>query len=728
MNFISKVDKFARSDPQAIFSTHQHTGHDLSYLEFAQLSKKLCTLFASMALKKGSRVALLTTNHWLLHPLLISCANQELVLVPINPELHHDEIVFILEDAAPSLIIAESTDNIDKRFKQIDQISLAKLLSDIKNLDPVVVQNDEINRDVVLIVYTSGTTGVGKGVMLSEQNLYSMATLFADFYKINTNDRFICVLPLHHINGIMITGLLPLVSGAFTLFADVFSFKNAKFYWDIVTKEQITICSLVPSIMAMLLHISPKDIPVDTGKVRHAFCGTAPLPADIWLAFERRFGFPVFQGYGLTETTTWVTCTPNRRDHRYDSVGVPIGSDIKLEPYSKKKRDIFEGEVLVKGSTVMIGYYNKDKLTDSLFNHEGYLKTGDLGFFDEDGELHISGRKKEIIIRNGININPIEVDEIIKQHPEIIECKTIGIEDPICGEAIVSVCVPANTQQPPKTNDIKNWVKEYKSEFYCPNKIYYMGYLPKGPTAKVKIKELRKIIIGEFVDEIFTKLSLRKYRRSQPSDAEGAKAIIKKAVFAGSPINLLSYWGCGKRDSITDVDKISIQRLKTLMDEAQLLDEVKCNLTLMLNDVHSIVNQIPTVHYQNYYSQIGEYAKEFGFTIIMQSEVWRKNNLNIEEINDKSNSKRFDNVWKNLYIKKRLIEQASKHFRGDSSEAGARNYAYACLTEADAIAQFYSEYIFLTYNGPEFDICLPTMPKLYIFSYKKGRTEKPWFM
>ncbi len=736
MSFQKIADSFAETTPEAVFSTHNATGHILLYRELAVLSRQLQTYLLQQSLQAGDRIVLLSTNHWVFHPLLLACAAQNLVLVPVNPELHRDEIIFILEDAAAKLIIYEQAAINENRFKNTPQLNIAEVLQSAKALEITTNTATAVREDTVLIVYTSGTTGVGKGVMLSENNLLSMAQLFCNFYDIKSTDRFICILPIHHMNGIMMTGLLPLVAGAQTLLADIFSFKNAKFYWQTVAQHKITICSLVPSVMAMLLRLFPEGAGDDSQTVRHAFCGTAPLPADIWQDFEARFGFPVFQGYGLTETTTWVTCTPYNSKHRYDSVGVPLGSNIKLEPLNKNSltdtddtQQVTEGEILIKAPTVMQGYYKQTKLTEGMFKN-GYLKSGDLGYFDEDGELHISGRRKEIIIRNGININPIEVDDCVRQLAEIAECKTVGLEDSLSGESITTVCVPLNDQTPPDKQQIKQWVRDSKSTFYCPDNIVFMHYLPKGPTGKVRIKELKKILTGEFEQDIQKRLSLRKYRRAQPSDPAALQQIIHKSAINGQPINLLTYWGCGKRDSIADVDKAALLKLKEMLENASLLEEVPCRLTIMLNDMHSTVNCVPIEHYQCYYGQIAEYARSLGFNVVYQSEIWQACELDIDKVLASVNDTPFIDIWNTLDAEmcNKLIDQAHKHFRAEPKEQGARNYLAACLVEAEAFANYYQDTIFISYNGPDFDICLPNMPKLYIFSYKKGSTEKPWFL
>lgn len=724
MTLLDIARAHAAANPNAPFATHIRSGTSLTFGKLRDLSEKLIAVLRNRNVAPGDRVALVLTNHPILLPLLLACAEAGVILVPVDAKLHPDERAFILEDAAPRLIVTEEEIDLGKRFAAVTRPTVDALLAEAAVTAPALAEQPPRTDAATLFVYTSGTTGTGKAVMLTSSNLVSMATLLRDFYNVQPTDRLLCVLPTHHMNGIMITGILPLVSGAQTFLADVFAFTNAKFYWETVAKHDITIPSLTPSIMAMLSRLFPhasRHTPV-----RFGFCGTAPLPADIWRTFEARFGFPVYQGYGLTETTTWATCTPCDPAHRHDSVGRPLGTEIRIDGSVANADGRKEGEVLIKGPMVMAGYYKRNQLTRETFQGD-YLKTGDIGYFDEDGELHISGRKKEIVIRSGVNINPNEIDAVIRSHKAVVECKTIGIENPLTGESITTVFVPADLSAPPDPAVLKQWVADRMSAFYVPDRIVRMNHLPKGATGKVQIKTLRKILTGELAEEGLKKLTAWKYLRSQPSDPDAIRALLSTAYLQGGPVRFLSYWGCGKRGAISDVDKAALDRLAEYLRSANFVEQAHCKLTLMLNDVHSTVNEIPRDRFESYYGQIEVYARSAGHTTIRQSDAWRDAGLNLDWVIEEASDARFDETWNGFPLREQLLAQAEKHFNGGHAERGARRYTLACLTEAPAFAAQFSSHIFLTYNGPEMDACLPGLPKLYIYSWKKGKTEKPWF-
>ena len=727
MTLLEIAERHAQRTPQAPFATHVRSETTLTYAGLRALVARIRHFLRELRVQEEARIALVGTDHWIFHPLLVSCAAEGLTLVPVNPDLHPDELAFILEDADPAVIVTQEELEPGKRFQHIPQMTIAALVARLDDCPDEVGPNQRGGPgEAVLLVYTSGTTGAGKAVKLTQANLTSMAQTFVDFYDVGPDNRFLCVLPLHHMNGIMITGLLPLAAGAHTYLADVFGFANAKFYWDVVTRYRITIPSLVPSIMAMLCRLFPAGTNAATDVVRFGFCGAAPLPADLWQEFEARFDFPVYQGYGLTETTTWVTATPFAPDHRYDSVGVPLGAEIRIDASGPSPGEHAEGEILARGPQVMPGYFNRRKLTRESFR-DGFLKTGDIGYFDKDGELHVTGRKKEIIIRNGVNVNPMSIDEVLRGHEAVAECKTIGMPDPMSGESITTVCVPVDPGFD-DANSVMSWIREHMSAFYVPDRVEFMAHLPKGPTGKVKRGDLAGILSGDIATKALAKLTAWKYKSSKPSDPDALLRILNQSYRRATAIPFLMYWGCGKRDSIADVDRATLERLAEYLAAADLVAEAPTSLTIMMNDIHSTINDFSRNHFERYFRQIAQHAEGIGFGVVRQSAVWEKYGLDVETIREEAMSDRFDLEWDRFPLREKLVSQAAKHFQGASSQTGARSYALACSREGPVIADAFDGHIFLTYNGPDMNACLPPMPKLYLYSHRKGKTEKPWFL
>ncbi|MEM7417563.1 MAG: class I adenylate-forming enzyme family protein [Gemmatimonadota bacterium] len=721
------VSAAAAEHPTKTFLTSPSTDTSVTYGALAESTEALRGLLQAHT-QPGDRVCAVVENHWIFFPLIAACVAEGRVLVPLNPTMHPDELKFVGRDSEPALVIRQDDVEIPPKTLSATQLSVSDALA--SSTPPGEAQGSQVIGDETpaegppcLFVYTSGTTGSGKAVMLSSSNLVSMARTFIDHYQVTSEDRFLGVLPLYHMNGIMVTGLLPLVAGAQTVISDVFSFMNAKYYWEIAAREEITIPSLVPSIMAMLLRIFPKGPGVDLESIRLAFCGTAPLPEPLWRAFEERFGVPVYQGYGLTETTTWVTATPYAENHAYDTVGVPFGAAIHIDPRSATGPH-GAGEILVRGGSVMSGYFNRNKLTRESFR-DGFLKTGDLGYIDDAGELHVTGRKKEIIIRNGVNINPQDVDEVVGEHPGVVESKTIGVAHDVMGESVVTVCVRGDEELDGPA--VRDWVKERMSDSYVPDRVLFLRTLPKGPTGKVMIRDVRGIISGERAKETLAKLTARRYRRTQTADGDAITERVQSAYLEGRPVQFLTYWGCGKRRDVAEVDTAALDRLQSFLADASLVQGSPMHLVLMLNSMHSTVNEFPEDHYRAYYSAIQVEAERRGFEVVWQDDVWNELGLDVQQVIDRATSRDFDDEWEAFEIREQLVRQAEKHFQGGGAEAGARRYALTCLVEGPAFAKHYPDSIFLTYNGPDMDACLPDLPKLYLYSFKKGVTVKPWF-
>ena len=333
----------------------------------------------------------------------------------------------------------------------------------------------------LLIIHTSGSTGGGKAVMLTEQNLMSMADRLRQRFAISTDDRFLSVLPYYHMNATMITGCVPLLAGASVV---VTSFVLEASYWECARRHEITICSLIPPLLSTILKLGKEDDRAPES-VRFCSCGTAPLPAQLWSTFERQYPVPVFQGYGLTETTCWATSTVPGESHTYASVGQPFPDcviridaralTVKLswerEPHAdtadRASDGPIVGEILIGGPVVLKGYFGQQKATEEALA-DGFFRTGDVGFFDGDGNLQVCGRIKEMIIRNGINISPEDVDSIIRGTPGVQDCKTIGVPSEITGESVVSVVVAPPSERAALSGILTSSLREHVSQIKRP--------------------------------------------------------------------------------------------------------------------------------------------------------------------------------------------------------------------------------------------------------------------
>src|SRR5581483_9854341 len=298
-------------------------------------------------------------------------------------------------------------------------------------------------------------------------------------------------------------------------------------------EQGITIPSVTPSIMSALLKLAEDEPPALPPGLRLVLCGAAPLRADLWQRFQDLVGVPVHQGYGLTETT----CSAD------DLVFAAGAGGEGASPV---------GEVEIRGPLLMEGYYRNKALTRETFTADGFLRTGDLGCFDADGLLRIVGRRKEIIIKSGINIVPDEIDAVLRQMPGIADAKTIGLPDEVLGESVCAVCVPREGAAPPRTADVRRFVRERLAAFKCPDRVSFAGQVPRTPTGKARTGELRRIVNGELAAELLGRLDTWKFKRAQPSEREQILARIQAGLLSGRGIAFVAYWGCGTRDGLVE--------------------------------------------------------------------------------------------------------------------------------------------------------------------------------
>jgi long-chain acyl-CoA synthetase len=721
--------------PDATSIVHLGSGGVHTYGQMLDTARRLITVLADLGVGKKDKVAFAVRNHWLHLPLLIACSARRAILVPIDPELHRDALAYIVDDAAPAVMIVVDAAPSAETNRGRPLLSLADFLQRIAAVDPVSDLGEPTAGDVVLMIYTSGTTGSTKCVMLTDQNLVANATALANRYGIAKTDRYLCTLPTHHMNAIMMTGMVPLMAGASVVLGDILGFKSAKLYWKLVADHGVTIVSLVPSIMALLLKLFPRGVPTPVENLRLAFCGAAPLSEQTWRTFESTFGVPVYQGYGLTETTCWAVSTLPGVPHDYSTVGEPLdGCEIRIDETTTTTTSRIpgaSGEVLIKGPIVGAGYFKNPKLTQACLTADGAFRTGDLGFVDDVGELRITGRIKEIIIKNGANVFAPDLDQLLAEHPAIESSKTIGLPDALVGERICCVCVLKEGHQASDQvteQGIRSWLQERLSRALWPDVIEFVGALPRGGAGKVMTNLLRQMVTGELADDIVASLGSWKYKRAQASDDDAIRATIQRSLMGGRPIPLLAYWGCGARASIADVDRQALVRLKEYSDSLRRVAHSPAALTLILTDSHAANNHIPAARSTAYFDAIAAHARNLDFAVVTMTDLWRDGGLSTGQIDRDMTGAAAEDAWQTDPLRSRLIDQARKHVEGGADVEGAAwRYRVMCRLEGQLVAARHPDHIFITYNPPEFDAVSPGLPKVYLSSFKAGTSVKPWF-
>ena len=337
-----------------------------------------------------------------------------------------------------------------------------------------------------LLMYTSGTTGQPKGVVLSHGNLLAGGNNVCDGHALTASDRALCVLPLFHINGLCVTLLGPLVSGGSVVMPAKFSTTR---FWDWIEHHSCTWFSVVPTQVSYLLRDASGERRFPT--VRFGRSASAPLSPDVHEMFEKRFGIPLIETMGLTETAAQILSNPMPpRKRKLGSPGLPVGIDVRIVDNSMK--DVVageEGELLVRGDCVMQHYFRNPEATNGAKTADGWLRTGDLGRADEDGFLFITGRLKELIIKGGENIAPREIDDALYQHPDVVEAAAFACPCDDYGQRVLAaVCIRSGVTL--NEADLLALCESSVGRFKRPDRIFFMTELPKGPSGKIQRKRL----------------------------------------------------------------------------------------------------------------------------------------------------------------------------------------------------------------------------------------------
>lgn len=339
---------------------------------------------------------------------------------------------------------------------------------------------------------TSGSTGEPKGVILDESQVIWTAHHIAESHRLTEQDCGLTVLPFSHVNAPVVSLCASLMAGSTVVVARRFSRTR---FWSWVERYDVTWASIVPTILAMLLQTErPRFLP---GKLRFVRTASAPLPVVHLRAFEHRFGIPVIETYGLSEAASQVTANPVPPDpHKAGSVGVPVG--VELRVCRRQHADTIgklvavprgeEGEICVRGPSVISAYAND---ADPSAFVDGWFRTGDLGYQDNDGYVFITGRSRDVIIRGGENIAPREVEDVLLSMPGVREAGVVGKADPVFGQRVVAYVVMDTPWIDTTPDDLRAFCATRLSGHKVPEVYIPVESLPRTRSGKIQHHVLR---------------------------------------------------------------------------------------------------------------------------------------------------------------------------------------------------------------------------------------------
>ncbi|MDD5166217.1 MAG: MarR family EPS-associated transcriptional regulator [Candidatus Omnitrophica bacterium] len=494
-NFSEIIEFNARKYPQKLFCVDHSTDRSITYAEFNSYVNRCCNFLKDMSVGEGDIVSVCIKNGIAFMIIYFASMRLGASVNPLPASLSYQEIKKNMEFLPVKLLFAED------RFKGNDFTGKGSVFfMDYKHdcfFDAISKYPPSyksiINEDsIACYYYTSGTTNNPKCIMYTHKNMVSLVRSMTKSFHFAFSDIHLGFLPLGH-TAITNYQLLPAVYNASTLLLYENFMKLRADFWKIIRDNSVTYVEVVPSVLFMMLNTPYQDADIaGNTTLKYIGCGSAPLAVDIQKQAREKFGIPVANLYGLSETGPTHFDDPFRDGWRPGSVGKPIDAcECRIFREDKTDADIGEvGEIAVKGDNVFRGYYKNDAAYQQVM-HNGYFLTGDLGYKDKDGYFYFADRKKDLIIKGGVNIVPAEVEEVLYQLQEVQIAAVIGIEDVIYGEDVVAF-VKLKDGFIIGEDKIKVFCAENLQGIKCPKEIYIIDDMPLGPSGKILKKELKK--------------------------------------------------------------------------------------------------------------------------------------------------------------------------------------------------------------------------------------------
>jgi len=496
------IDERAQNQPDKTYMIAPEPGLSLSYGQLREDSIRFGKYLAKMGLKKGDRISFMLANGYQANKIFQGSMYGGYVVAPLNLTVQPSQLIYVLEHS-DTKVVFYSEDQKERLMTAAAEVARDIKLIEIDNdSESIIPENEDLGgislpeieeEDDALLLYTSGTTGVPKGVILSHKNMVAGGEYTTLAHELTAEDRALCSLPLYHINGEVVTSVTPLVSGSSVVIPRKFSISN---FWELISEYKCTWFSVVPTMISYLCSatdLKGKDYNVD--QLRFGRSASSALPPSLHHTFEEKFGISIVETMGLTETAAPVFSNPmDPKLRKYGSPGQAVGNTAKI--IDEKGNELprgEQGEIMIKGDNVMKCYYKAPEITAETIEPDGWLHTGDLGYMDEDGFVFVTGRIKELIIKGGENIAPKEIDEALYQHQAILDAAAVGIPDEAYGEEIMA-CVTLQPGSSITEQELLDHCLELLGKFKTPKTIKILDELPKGPSGKIQRLKLPDLV------------------------------------------------------------------------------------------------------------------------------------------------------------------------------------------------------------------------------------------
>lgn len=471
------------------------SGEMLSYGDAEKESARIANHLVKLGAVPGDRVTVQVEKSTRCLCLYLACLRAGLVYHPLNTAYQSSELAYFLENAEPAIVVCSrgAKAMIDPLLPD-STLALLTLEADgsgsladgavgCESEHTVVERTAE---DLAALLYSSGTTGRPKGIMLTHQNLASNAATLVDTWDFSSKDRLLHALPIFHVHGLFVGLGCVLMSGASMVWLDKFDIAQV-----LAALPGCSVMMGVPTYYTRLL-ASEEFTGEHCANIRLFVSGSAPLLTETFVEFEARTGHAILERYGMSETGM-NTSNPLDGERRAGTVGFPLpGVDVRVVDDGGSPLPPGEtGDLQVRGPNVFPGYWRMPEKTAEDFTSDGFFNTGDLGQIDAAGYVSIVGRAKDMIISGGLNIYPKEIELLLDDMPGINESAVIGIPHPDFGEAVVAVLV-AESASAPDAETVSSHCREQLANFKVPKQVHYVDSLPRNAMGKVQKNLLRE--------------------------------------------------------------------------------------------------------------------------------------------------------------------------------------------------------------------------------------------
>ena len=474
---------------------NDNKGLKITYRELDSETAKLANGLKELGLSAGDRVTVQVDKCIEMVYLYLACIRSNIIFHPLNPAYKEKELSYFLDDAKPSLFISneETISSISdlKLGHSIDHLFVLNddgsgNFSDISTSEDNFITVDCSEDDIAALLYSSGTTGKPKGIMLSHGNISSNAESLVKAWGFEETDCLLHALPIYHVHGLFVALGCVLMTGSKLKWLKSFDADEV-----LKSMPECTVMMGVPTYYTRLLK---RDALVSelTEQIRLFISGSAPLLEETFNEFHLRTNHQILERYGMTETNM-NTSNPLKGDRKPGTVGLPL-EGIQVRVVDEENNALPQGEIgnlQVKGSNVFKGYWEMPEKTKEDFSEDGFFNTGDKGLIDESGYVSIIGRSKDMIISGGLNVYPKEIESLIDKIDGVLESAVIGLSDEDLGERVVAIIVSEENA----TLDEKEVISEIKDQlagFKAPKEVKFIDQLPRNAMGKVQKNILRE--------------------------------------------------------------------------------------------------------------------------------------------------------------------------------------------------------------------------------------------